>query len=93
MAYKVEITRRASRDLGALPPADRKRVARRIDALAAEPRPPGARKLRGADHLYRIRAGDYRILYEVRDQVLVVLVIMIRHRSTVYEDLQRLLRS
>lgn len=91
--YSIEVTRRAGRDLAALPAPDRKRIARKIDGLAENPRPSGCRKLGGAEALYRIRAGDYRILYEVQDEALVVLVIMIRHRGSVYEDLARLLKG
>lgn len=87
------MTRRASRDLAAAPVPDRKRIARKIDALAKDPRPSGSRKLRGAEDLYRIRSGDYRIIYEVQDEVLIVLVILIRHRGRVYEDLERLLQG
>ena len=87
------MTRRASRDLAAAPVPDRRRIGRKIDALAEDPHPTGSRKLRGAEDLYRIRSGDYRIIYEVRDQVLIVLVILIRHRGRVYEDLERLLQG
>ena len=93
MACAVEITRRAARDLAALPVADRKRLGRKIDALAGDPRPANARKLAGAEDLFRLRSGDYRVIYQVRDEVLVVLVIMTRHRGSVYEDLERLLRG
>ncbi|HET9767965.1 MAG TPA: type II toxin-antitoxin system RelE/ParE family toxin [Thermoanaerobaculia bacterium] len=93
MAYAIEITRRAARDLAALPVGDRKRIGRKVDALAGDPRPANARKLAGAEDLYRLRSGHYRVIYQVRDEVLVVLVIMIRHRGSVYEDLERLLRG
>jgi mRNA interferase RelE/StbE len=93
VTHTIEITRRAGRDLAAAPAPDRKRLARKIDSLAKDPRPPGFRKLEGAEGLYRIRAGVYRIVYQIRDEVLVVLVLMIRHRGTVYEDLARLLRG
>ena len=93
MAYSVELTHRAARDLAALPPADRKRIGRKIDALANDPRPPGSKKLAGAEDLYRIRSGAYRIVYQVQDDVLLVLVLMIRHRGRVYEDLVRMLRG
>jgi mRNA interferase RelE/StbE len=93
VSYSIELTRRASRDLAAAPVPDRKRIARKIDALADDPRPSGCRKLQGAEDLYRIRSGAYRVIYQVQDEVLVVLVIMIRHRGTVYEDLERLLKG
>jgi len=59
-------------------------VARKIDALSGDPRPPGVEKLRGAENLWRVRVGDYRIIYTVRDEVVLVLVIRIGHRREVY---------
>lgn len=55
-----------------------------IDRLVDDPRPRGTVKLKGEDELYRIRAGDYRIVYEVRDAALVVVVIKVGHRRDVY---------
>lgn len=91
--YAVELTYRAGRDLAAVPEPDRKRIARKIDGLAENPRPSGCRKLAGSEDVYRIRSGDYRVIYEIQDDVLVVLVILIRRRDRVYEDLQRLLKG
>jgi len=51
------------------------------------PRPPGATKLEGGGELYRIRSGDYRIIYQIRDDRLVVLVVIVGHRREVYRDL------
>jgi mRNA interferase RelE/StbE len=74
----------AERDLGALERRDRVRVARKIDALADNPRPPGVEKLRGGEDLWRVRVGDYRVIYAIRDEILVLLVIRIGHRREVY---------
>ena len=66
---------------------DRSLTARLIAAmrgLASQPRPPGCEKLVGPENLYRIRVGDYRIVYQVRDEVLLVLVLKIGHRREVY---------
>ena len=66
---------------------DKSLTARLIAAmrgLASQPRPPGCEKLVGPDNLYRIRVGDYRIVYQVRDEVLLVLVLKIGHRREVY---------
>ncbi len=60
------------------------RVANAIDSLARDPRPVGAKKLESEDDLYRIRAGDWRIVYQIHDGALVVLVIRVRHRREVY---------
>jgi mRNA interferase RelE/StbE len=60
------------------------RIGRAIDALSTTPRPAGAVKLRGAEGYFRIRVGDYRVVYEIADSVLVVLVVRIGHRREVY---------
>jgi mRNA interferase RelE/StbE len=91
--YEVQLTRRAARDLAAVPESDRKRIARKIDRLEDDPRPTGCRKLAGSEDLYRIRSGDYRIVYQLQGEVLVVLVVLIRRRDRAYDDLQRLLGS
>jgi len=70
-------------ELESLPPKDLARVTKRIDGLAADPRPPGCEKLPG-QHRYRVRQGDYRILYEVDDLRLAVTIVKIGHRREVY---------
>jgi mRNA interferase RelE/StbE len=62
----------------------RRRVARAIDTLAINPRPSGAKLLRGPDRRWRLRVGDYRVLYRVDDDRVVVLVVRVRHRSVAY---------
>lgn len=82
--YRIELLPTAARALAKLAPALQRRLGRRIDALAADPRSAGARKLLGADDVWRLRVGDYRVLYSVADDVLVVLVIKIGHWRDVY---------
>ncbi|HXP20909.1 MAG TPA: type II toxin-antitoxin system RelE/ParE family toxin [Streptosporangiaceae bacterium] len=82
--FEIVLERRARKNLAALDPAVRRRVAACIDDLAAEPRPPGATELKGRPGVLRIRAGDYRILYEIRDSQLIVLIINIGHRREIY---------
>lgn len=84
MAYAVEISPGAEREFRKLDHETQRRLRPRIEALASEPRPAGAKKLKGREDLWRIRAGDYRIVYEVRDRILVVLVVRIAHRREVY---------
>lgn len=74
----------AVRDLRAMEPALRERLAQRIDQLALNPRPPGVKKLSGHDQRYRVRAGDHRIIYEIHDDKVLVLVLRVRHRREVY---------
>ena len=84
MPYTVEFAPRAARDFRCLDRAAQQRLRGQIDRLAENPRPRGCEKLVGGDSLYRIRVGDYRIVYQVRDRVLVVLVVRIGHRRDVY---------
>jgi mRNA interferase RelE/StbE len=83
-AYTVEVAPAAERSLKSLPKTIQIQIGRRIDKLAAEPRPQGVEKLTGEDRLYRIRSGDYRILYEVYDKRLLILVVKIGDRKEVY---------
>jgi mRNA interferase RelE/StbE len=88
-AYQIQITSAARRDLGRLA-ANRdllEKIDARILSLANDPRPHNSRKLSNEDSLYRVRVGDYRIIYQVRDETLVVLVVRVRHRREVYEHL------
>ena len=81
-SYSIEIKRSAARELAELPKQDRLRVIARIENLAHDPRPSGSEKLSGQER-YRVRQGDYRILYEIHDHVLVVMVVRIGHRREV----------
>jgi mRNA interferase RelE/StbE len=82
-SYSLEIKRSAAKELAQLPPKDRGRVVARIQALADDPRPVGAEKLSGQER-YRVGQGDYRILYEIEDQILRIMVVKIWHRRDVY---------
>ena len=85
MAYTVESKPAAARALKKLAKGPQKRIAARIDQLADNPRPPGVEKLSGEQDYYRVRVGDYRIVYEVKENVLLVLVIRIGHRREIYQ--------
>lgn len=83
--YRLEFASAAVRQLGSLPVKIQRRVSTKIEVLATVPRPAGCRKLKGTDDIYRIRVGGYRILYQVRDDVLLVLVVSVRKRGEVYK--------
>lgn len=88
-AYQIQVTPAARRDLRRLS-ANRdllEKIDNRILSLAADPRPHNSQKLANEDSLYRIRVGDYRIIYQLLDETLVVLVVRVRHRREVYEHL------
>ena len=84
MPWRVILAPASERQLRALPEGAERRIVRRLRALRAEPRPPGCLKLKGREDAYRLRVGDYRIIYRIEAAVLVVLVIEIGHRRDVY---------
>jgi mRNA interferase RelE/StbE len=84
VTYGIEIKRTARKRLAALAAPVAERIAEAINALASDPRPAGCRKLVGTDRVYRVRVGDYRVVYEVYDDRLLVLVIKLGHRREVY---------
>lgn len=84
-SYKVLIKKSAAKELEAVAgKKDRERITQRILGLAVNPRPVGVEKLSGTNEKYRIRQGDYRILYEIQDEVLIVYVVRIGDRNEVY---------
>jgi mRNA interferase RelE/StbE len=82
--YQVVIERRAERDLSALTSQVRDRINGAIAGLAKNPRPTGCRKLVGAKDDWRIRIGDYRVIYQIADSVRIVRINRVRHRLEVY---------
>lgn len=84
MTYRVEVAPAALRQLRKLDPPARRRVQAAIELLSDEPRPGGAKKLAGGDGEWRVRTGDYRIVYEIRDSVLLILVVAVGHRREIY---------
>jgi mRNA interferase RelE/StbE len=86
MPHTVEFLRSAAREFSFLPKSRQTQLTRRIDGLQENPLPPGVRKIEGADKLYRLRVGDYRILYEVDDHRKAVTIIKIGHRRDVYRN-------
>lgn len=83
MTYRIELRPAALRALRRVDHADRDRIRGAIALLAHDPRPPSARALRGRDG-YRIRVGDYRILYTINDGALLIVVVALGHRGHVY---------
>ena len=84
MIYTVNVGDAATKALRAIAKGDAERIRAKLRALAVDPRPPGAERMQGSDGELRIRVGDYRVIYEVNDAALVVLVITIGHRREVY---------
>jgi mRNA interferase RelE/StbE len=84
-SYRLVFKRSVVKDLRVLPKRDVKRILERMQALSTDPRPPGCEKLSGRER-YRVRQGVYRIIYEIEDDRLVILVVKAGHRSTVYRE-------
>lgn len=85
MSYTIELSRKAERDFKGFDKALQKRLKTKIDSLAKNPRPSGVKKLEGEEDLYRVRVGDYRIIYQIQDDKLIILVVKIGDRKEVYK--------
>lgn len=85
--FVVQYDPKALKELGKLDTAVARRIVKAIDALQFEPRPPGARTLIGYPDLWRIRIGDYRVIYAIKDAEFLVLALRVAHRGRVYRDL------
>ena len=84
--FRIDLTRRAAKSLDAIDKPQRRRVLVVIDGLATDPRPPGCAKLTGRENQWRVRAGNYRVIYEVHDDRLLVLVVDVGHRSEIHRS-------
>ncbi len=84
--YELRFKTSVAKDLRGIPKADVRRILARIEALRDDPRGAGCEKLAGGAESYRVRQGDWRIVYEIQDAVLVVQVVRIGHRGQVYRD-------
>ncbi|MEH2109030.1 type II toxin-antitoxin system RelE family toxin [Nostoc sp.] len=86
MSYKVEILKGVLKQLKNFSPELQERIQVKIDNLATESRQNGVLWLKGKENAYRIRVGEYRVLYDIFDDILVVNVVELGHRSKVYKD-------
>jgi len=84
VSYRVTLAPAAARELRKHDPQVRRRLQAALDLLAVEPRPPAATRLVGGSGEWRVRTGDYRIIYEIKDDELLVLVLQVGHRREVY---------
>jgi mRNA interferase RelE/StbE len=84
VAWQVEFSPDAARQLRGLPAHVQRRISARVDALVKGPLPPGSKKLVGQTSGYRIRVGDYRVLYELQKDRLVIFVVKVGHRRDIY---------
>lgn len=84
MVYTVELTKAASRELKKLERPIQVRLIDALEDLANDPRPDGVKKLSGSDDLWRIRVGNYRVIYTIQDEIVLVTVVRVRHRRDAY---------
>ncbi len=80
MKYQIEFVRKAAKQFKTLSSQEQQRLKSKIDNLELEPRPSGVTKLSGEQNLYRIRVGNYRVIYSTEDAKLIILVVKIGHR-------------
>jgi mRNA interferase RelE/StbE len=83
--YDIELSRVAFKSMAKIPRRELVRIQNRIDALSAEPRPADLKKIRGDDNLFRIRSGNYRILYRIFDEKIHILIVDVDHRKNIYK--------
>lgn len=86
MAYSIAFGKAAKRQFDKLPRPARQRLGEAIAELASDPRRAGVVKLSGEDGLYRVRGGDYRAIYQIQDERLLILVVKVGHRREVYRE-------
>ena len=84
MTYRVEFTSAAARQVKKLPRPARDRLLASIESLSNDPRPPGSTKLVGEETAWRLRIGDYRVVYDIVDDMLTVLIVRLGHRREIY---------
>jgi mRNA interferase RelE/StbE len=84
-SYRIEWKRSAIKELKRLPREAVRRILQVVEPLARDPYPPGIRKLVGSEHTYRIRVGDYRVIYSVQESILVIQIIRVGHRKDIYD--------
>ena len=84
-SYKILIKASAEKDLRKIPKVDLRRIAAKIQTLPENPRPAGCQLLKGEDRYYRVRQGDYRVVYEISDADQKITIIKIGHRREIYD--------
>ena len=87
MIYRIEVKRSAAKALKKIPKTDRKRIASKIDSLAENLPNPDTTKMKGNNPFHKVRVGDYRIVYEIQEDVLLILIVKIGHRKDIYRKL------
>lgn len=84
--YQIKFKASAAKEFRKLPPQLKQRLQISINVLKEDPRSLGSIKLKGTDDLYRIRVGDYRVVYQINDEIKIILITRVKHRRDVYKD-------
>ena len=87
MSFRLEYKNSVKKELRKLTKTDRVAIIHKIELLKEKPRPEGSAKLKGSNDLFRVRHGDYRIIYQIKKSVLVIMIIRIGHRREIYKNL------
>ena len=87
MKYRIVVKRSAAKALKKIPKSDQKRISKKIDNFAENLPSPDTSKMKGNNPFHKIRVGDYRIVYEIQDDILLILIIKIGHRKDIYRKL------
>jgi mRNA interferase RelE/StbE len=85
MKYTIELSRVALKTMSKLPRRELVRIQARIDSLSSDPRPSDIKKVQGDSNLYRIRSGNYRVLYRIYDDQILILIVDVDHRKDIYK--------
>jgi len=87
VSFRIEFTKSAAKALKAIPKTAQKRIAKKIESLAESSPDPAKTKMKGNNPFHRVRVGDYRIIYEIQNEILLILILKIGHRKEVYRRL------
>ena len=87
MNYRIEVKKSAAKTLKKIPNADRKRIVHKIDSLAENLPDSDTTKMKGSNPFHKVRIGNYRIVYEIQDEILLILIVKIGHRKDIYRNL------
>jgi mRNA interferase RelE/StbE len=87
LIYRIDVKRSAAKALKSIPKRDRKRIANKIDSLSEDLPSPDTTKMKGNNPFHKVRVGNYRIIYEIQNDILVILIVKIGHRKDVYRNL------
>ena len=87
MKYRIQVKRSAAKTLKKIPKPDRKRISEKIDSLEEKLPNQDITKMKGDNPFHKVRVGNYRIIYEIQDDVLLILIVKIGHRKDIYRNL------